>query len=292
MNAIRKTEKTMFEPTGVHPAADILPMMPEDELAQLAEDITANGLIHPIVLDADGKIVDGRNRLRACEIAEVEPRFEQLNGKDPTEFVVSANIARRNLNASQRAMALAMLYPEPKRGRGNKDPARKETESGSFSYSLVKEARIILGSSKELTQDVLHARIHFDVALKQVREAEQRQKSHDFRMAELRSKAPDAAALIDDGRLTIEAGMSELSQRQQFVRRTIEQAQHAASQLLMLPAYLTVIQGAMRLTDADLAMIGLDREESDPLAEVTAKQIAAVLTAAEELRRIKCGKGG
>ena len=39
-----------------------------------AADIKANGLVHPIMLDVDGKIlVDGRNRLKACEIAGVEP---------------------------------------------------------------------------------------------------------------------------------------------------------------------------------------------------------------------------
>ncbi len=47
-------------------------MMTDDELAGLAADIKANGLIHPIVTDAAGVVIDGRNRLRACEIAGVD----------------------------------------------------------------------------------------------------------------------------------------------------------------------------------------------------------------------------
>ena len=38
----------------VHPLADMFPMMPEDELTELAEDIKNHGLIHPIILDDDG----------------------------------------------------------------------------------------------------------------------------------------------------------------------------------------------------------------------------------------------
>jgi hypothetical protein len=42
-------------------------------------------------------IVDGRNRLAACKIADVKPTFEKLNGQDPLAYIVSANLARRNL---------------------------------------------------------------------------------------------------------------------------------------------------------------------------------------------------
>jgi hypothetical protein len=40
----------------------------------------------------------------------VEPRFEPLNGRDPVAYIVSANLARRNLTKGQQAMALAMIY--------------------------------------------------------------------------------------------------------------------------------------------------------------------------------------
>lgn len=36
---------------------------------------------------------------------------------DPTAFVLSANVHRRNLSTGQRAMAVAMLSPEPEQGK-------------------------------------------------------------------------------------------------------------------------------------------------------------------------------
>ena len=126
---------------GVHPLADLFPMMTDDELTGLAAGIKANGLIHPIILDPTGKtVIDGRNRLRACEIAGVEPRFEKLSGQDPAAFIVSVNLARRNLKKGQQAMALAMIYPEPEKGgRGKKAVNPKETLG--FSQMRLSQAR-------------------------------------------------------------------------------------------------------------------------------------------------------
>lgn len=46
----------------IHPAAELFPLMGDDDIAALAADIKANGLRQPIVLDGDGKLVDGRKR--------------------------------------------------------------------------------------------------------------------------------------------------------------------------------------------------------------------------------------
>ena len=79
----------------VHPAADGFPMMPEDELAKLTEDIKANGMRFPITLDKDGGLLDGRNRLEALERAGLDLPSGQTQiylGDDPVGFVISANI--------------------------------------------------------------------------------------------------------------------------------------------------------------------------------------------------------
>ncbi|MEU6363884.1 ParB N-terminal domain-containing protein [Streptomyces albidoflavus] len=59
----------------IHPVADIFPMLTPDELLDLAESIKTEGQRKEIVLDTDGTILDGRNRLAACQIAGIEPRF-------------------------------------------------------------------------------------------------------------------------------------------------------------------------------------------------------------------------
>ena len=99
--------------TGVsdHPIAGIFPLMGANDLAALAADISENGLREKIVLHSDGRIIDGRNRHRACIAAGVTPRFQTHRGADETlaAYVISLNLHRRHLNESQRAMVAASL---------------------------------------------------------------------------------------------------------------------------------------------------------------------------------------
>ena len=57
----------------------LFPRLGDAELRQLAADIKANGLLNPVVRHR-GKILDGRNRLAACEIAGVKPKFVEWQG--------------------------------------------------------------------------------------------------------------------------------------------------------------------------------------------------------------------
>ena len=91
----------MTEPQ-IHPVAALFPMLTDDELADMAADISERGLIHPVVLDAEGRILDGRNRYAACKLAGVEPRFETYDGEDPGGYALSVNVTRRNLRPGQR----------------------------------------------------------------------------------------------------------------------------------------------------------------------------------------------
>ena len=91
-----------------HPLAELFPLMEEQELAALAADIQANGLRTPILL-FDDQILDGRNRYRACQLAGVEPVTSEFAGEDPLQFVLSANLHRRHLNESQRALVAARI---------------------------------------------------------------------------------------------------------------------------------------------------------------------------------------
>lgn len=91
-----------------HPIADVFPLLEGEEFESLCKDIKAHGLRDPIAL-LDGKILDGRNRWRACEAAGVKPVWEPFIGKDPFAYVVSKNLKRRHLDESQRAMAAARM---------------------------------------------------------------------------------------------------------------------------------------------------------------------------------------
>ena len=91
-----------------HEASRIYPMLSDDLLQELAADIRENGLLEPILIDVDDRIIDGRNRYAACKIAEVEPVFEVHTDADSiVSVVLSLNHKRRHLNKGQLAACAA-----------------------------------------------------------------------------------------------------------------------------------------------------------------------------------------
>jgi ParB-like chromosome segregation protein Spo0J len=89
-----------------HEAANIFPLLDSVELENLAEDIRTNGLVEPLKL-CDGKIIDGRNRYKACLLAQVKPKFDEVSPSDPVAYVLSLNLHRRHLTPSQASMCAA-----------------------------------------------------------------------------------------------------------------------------------------------------------------------------------------
>lgn len=95
----------------IHPAADLFPLMTDSELDSLKENIAAHGLLEPIWL-YEGKILDGRNRYRACIELGIEVTTRDYVGDSPVAFVWSLNGARRQLSKSElAAVAVEMLAP-------------------------------------------------------------------------------------------------------------------------------------------------------------------------------------
>lgn len=125
-------------PLEFHPLANVFPLMEGDAIAELATSIKENGLRDAITV-YEGKILDGRNRYRACELIGQEPRTEHFNGGDPIAFVVDKNLKRRHLNESQRAMCAAKLatrtnadqdpHPKSYTNLKNVDPVQIRTTS-------------------------------------------------------------------------------------------------------------------------------------------------------------------
>jgi ParB-like chromosome segregation protein Spo0J len=97
-----------------HPIAGIFPLMEGEEFDALVADIKAHGLREPIMLFR-GKILDGRNRYRACIAAgvKIDPHLQRnmmpSGGTDPLAYVISANIHRRHLTAEQKRELIAKL---------------------------------------------------------------------------------------------------------------------------------------------------------------------------------------
>lgn len=93
----------------IHDAANIFPMMTEAEFEGLKADIAEHGQREDIVAWCD-QIIDGRNRLRACEELGIEPIIADLDEHhDPVAYVISHNLHRRHLSTSQRSMVAAKI---------------------------------------------------------------------------------------------------------------------------------------------------------------------------------------
>ena len=79
------------------------------EYKTLKDDIELNGQQVPIAFK-DGKIVDGRQRKRACIELGITPRYEELpDDIDPARFLMAMHRKYRNLSKNDLALAASQL---------------------------------------------------------------------------------------------------------------------------------------------------------------------------------------
>ncbi|MEY9196619.1 N6-adenosine-specific RNA methylase IME4 [Sinorhizobium fredii] len=123
-----------------HPLAALFPMLPDEELRRLADDIEANGQQEPVWL-LDGKILDGRNREAACHLVGIDAWTKEYEGRDPLGFVLSLNLHRRHLTESQRAMVAARIV-DWERGinQTTAGPANLQTREAARRLSISERA--------------------------------------------------------------------------------------------------------------------------------------------------------
>jgi len=129
----------------VHAIASLFPMLSDEELDALAEDIKENGQREPIAItlsdldDLDSLVViDGRNRYAACIRAGVTPWFDERYDVRPDQigpWIISTNIHRRHLEKGQRA-AIAVEYEKVYAGEAK---ARKLASLKQNTGGTVKE---------------------------------------------------------------------------------------------------------------------------------------------------------
>lgn len=191
----------------VHPIAAMFPMLGDDELAELADDIVTNGVNHPVVITRDGMLIDGRNRIAACAIAKVEPPVAYFEGDDAAAFIISENVNRRHLSKSQRAMAVAKAFPNPAAyKRGAKSLATKELAS----EATLSQARSVIRLAPDLVDQVLAGSMTVDIAYKQ---ASLRKSEGERRLDRIRTigrSHPEFAEGVSNGTLTIDEAEAKL----------------------------------------------------------------------------------
>lgn len=121
--------------TEFHPLANAFPFMTDEEFDALVKDIDANGLNHPVVM-FEGKVLDGRNRYKACQRLGIRVRMTEFEGDDPAAFVASENLRRRHLTPTQLAVAAENLANAMQgRPKAAKSPAGPETPETDYDHT-------------------------------------------------------------------------------------------------------------------------------------------------------------
>lgn len=168
----------MAKALELHEASEIFPLV-EEGLQELADDIKANGMLCPVEL-FHGKVLDGRRRLRACEIHGIAPATVDVTPSDPVAYVLSLNLHRRHLTPSQRAMVAA-------RSREFYDDAAKE--------------RMLKGKKSDPVENLPQGNDKArDAAGKAVGVSG---KSVDYATKVLKQGTPELIKAVDEGRMAI-----------------------------------------------------------------------------------------
>jgi hypothetical protein len=94
-----------------HELANVFPLLEGKEYADLKADVKANGVREP-AWTYQGKLIDGRNRYRACQDLGLELPTREWDGNGSlAAFILSLNLHRRHLTPSIRATIGAKLLP-------------------------------------------------------------------------------------------------------------------------------------------------------------------------------------
>lgn len=133
---------------------------PLRDLEDLKASISSVGLLHPIVLTADLRLVAGLHRLRACQAlgwTQVPATIVSLKRMEAEVAELDENLARQELTVLQRGEMLArrkelheVLYPETRRGvaGGKASGASRRGERASATPSLVRQVAARTGWSR------------------------------------------------------------------------------------------------------------------------------------------------
>lgn len=225
----------------IHPAAELFPLMDGQEFDGLVESIRLQGLREPAWLTSDGALLDGRNRVRACQVAGVKPEFRQFNGDDPVAFVMALNMDRRHLTVGQRAMVALKLVPMYETEAAKRIPQAPGARRGE-KVSAVADLR-----QQKKSVDLAGA----------AAKVSGRAVSQAKRVSE---QAPDLSAKVESGELALDRADRIVRDRESADRRQAEAK--AQQQQIKVGTNVDVRLGDFRDVLADLQ--GVDAIITDP----------------------------
>jgi hypothetical protein len=128
--------------------------MTSTELDALTADVEARGQRHAIIV-YEGQVLDGWHRYQACQRLGLEPLTQPFTGDDTAAraLVLSTNLHRRHLTASQRAVAVvavAQWKPEGRPGLGANSAPSAEflAEQADVGTRTIEQAKVAVRAGR------------------------------------------------------------------------------------------------------------------------------------------------
>ncbi len=202
----------------VHPVAALFPTLPEDELADLATSIKNEGLLNPIVLDDQGRILDGRNRYAACELAGVKPTYVDYDGDNPNNYAATVNAQRRQMSKGQQAMVAARFCSETEQTQ------RAAAAIFGVTVTRLGVAATVLEWASELADGVVGGFESLDTAYKTAQQRKAAASNDEAQLAQLRQNAADLADLVFEQRMTLAEANAAAKERAELHKAAIGRA--------------------------------------------------------------------
>ena len=169
-----------------HKFSEFLPLMTEAEFRSLKADIAANGQQEPI-MRFENKILDGRNRYRACLELKIKPEIIDFSGSEAEALnFVYSKANHRHMSESQRATAGVFflryfendaknrlktsgkeVVPEARRGQSRDLAGDMLGVSGRY----ISEAKRLFETNQPLFYEVFEGKLKLTQAVAKVRKA-------------------------------------------------------------------------------------------------------------------------
>lgn len=180
----------------------VIPEMSEIEWTPFSADVKIRGVLEPIRILPDGRVIDGRHRVRAAKLHGIEELaviVMDLSAEEAITFGVNAALLRRNLNEAQRLELAsnleASLVRASKKERaaagGNAKAARARGEAPQVASSRSKKPRALAQAAAAVGESQRKVRAY----------------------KKLKTEAPDLAAAVRSGEKKFSKARAELRER-------------------------------------------------------------------------------
>ncbi|WP_144059475.1 hypothetical protein [Rhodopirellula sallentina] len=171
-----------------------------------------HGLLHPVVVDANGLLLDGRNRLSACYLLGIELTEDNIQVTAASaDAIANSNYARRHLTRDQRVMfALRKLEDAREKAKTRKAEGAKRGRRNRRAAPTV--------GAKNATNEKYSRRT--PKAIEKVAKEEQVPRNELLLAEKLKTRNPELAEEVKDGRKNLEAAAREAGLKPNVSKKT------------------------------------------------------------------------